>query len=161
MQAFTNEDSAYAVNWPYMFDAAAETPVADKFEVTPLVGPDGVGVSTLGGYNNGINVHSEYKATARDFIEFVISEDNQMSFAEQSFPPVLASIYDDEELVEQFPYLPALKESLENGKPRPVSPYYAAMSKAVQDNAYAAINGTKDVDQAIADMKSALEQAGN
>ena len=161
MQAFTNEESAYAVNWPYMFDAAEDTPVAGNFEVTPLVGPDGVGVSTLGGYNNGINANSENKATARDFIEYIISEESQMSFAEQSFPPVLASIYDDEELVEQFPYLPALKESLENAQPRTVSPYYAAMSKAIQDNAYAAINGTKDVDTAIADMKAALEQAGN
>ena len=159
MQAFTNEQSAYAVNWPYMFDAADETPVAGKFEVTPLVGPDGMGVSTLGGYNNGINAHSENKATARDFIEFVISEESQMGFAEESFPPVLASIYDDEALVEKFPYLPALKESLENAKPRPVSPYYEAMSKGVQDNAYAAINGSKDVDTAIADMKAALEQA--
>jgi len=160
MQAFTNEQSAYAVNWPYMFDAADETPVAGKFEVTPLVGPDGVGVSTLGGYNNGINANSENKATARDFIEYIISEESQMSFAEQSFPPVLASIYDDEELVEQFPYLPALTESLENAQPRTVSPYYAAMSKAIQDNAYAAINGDKDVDQAINDMEAALEQAG-
>lgn len=159
MQAFTNEQSAYAVNWPYMFDAAEGTPVAGKFEVTPLVGPDGVGVSTLGGYNNGINAHSENKATAKDFVEYVISEESQMGFAEESFPPVLASIYDDPALVEKFPYLPALKESLENAKPRPVSPYYAAMSKAIQDNAYAAINGTKDVDAAIADMKAALEQA--
>ena len=161
LQAFTNEESAYAVNWPYMFDAAEDTPVGGKFEVTPLVGPDGVGVSTLGGYNNGINAHSKNKATARDFIEYIISEESQMGFAEESFPPVLASIYDDESLVEQFPYLPALKESLENAKPRPVSPYYKAMTKAIQDNAYAAINGTKDVDTAIADMKAALEQAGN
>lgn len=161
LQAFTNEESAYAVNWPYMFDAAEDTPVGDKFEVTPLVGPDGVGVSTLGGYNNGINAHSKNKATARDFIEYIISEESQMGFAEESFPPVLASIYDDESLVEQFPYLPALKESLENAKPRPVSPYYKAMTKAIQDNAYAAINGTKDVDTAVADMKAALEQAGN
>ena len=34
------------------------------------------------------------------------------------------------------------------------------MSKAIQDNAYAAINGDKDVDQAINDMEAALEQAG-
>lgn len=160
MQAFTNEESAYAVNWPYMYDGAEGTPVEGNFEVTPLVGPNGTGVSTLGGYNNGINAHSENKATARDFIEYIISEESQMSFAEQSFPPVLASIYDDEALIEQFPYLPALKDSLENAQPRTVSPFYAAITKAVQDNAYAAIRGDKDVDQAINDMEAALEQAG-
>ena len=159
--AFVEGDTAYAINWPYMFtNAEGDTSaVAGKFEVQPLVGEDGVGVSTLGGYNNGINVNSENKATARDFIEFIINEENQTSFAEQSFPPVLASIYDDEDLVEQYPYLPALKESLENAAPRPVSPFYPAISKAVQDNAYAALTEGKSVDDATADMKAAIENA--
>lgn len=157
---FTEGDSAFAINWPYMYTNAEEAEAtAGKVEVQPLVGKDGVGVSTLGGYNNGININSENKATARDFIEFVINEENQTSFAEASFPPVLASIYDDESLIEQFPYLPALKESLENASPRPVSPFYPAISKAIQDNAYAALTDGKSVDDATADMKTAIESA--
>ena len=157
---FTEGDSAFAINWPYMYTNAEEAEAtAGKVEVQPLVGKDGVGVSTLGGYNNGINVNYENKATARDFIEFVINEENQTSFAEASFPPVLASIYDDESLIEQFPYLPALKESLENASPRPVSPFYPAISKAIQDNAYAALTDGKSVDDATADMKTAIESA--
>ena len=159
--AFTEGKTAYAVNWPYMYANSEEdgSAVAGKVEVQPLVGKDGVGVSTLGGYNNGININSDYKATARDFIEFVVSEESQRSFAEASFPPVLASIYDDQELIAEQPYLPALKESLENAKPRPVSPFYDAISKAIQDNAYAAVNGDADVDKATADMKAAIENA--
>ena len=157
---FTEGDSAFAINWPYMYTNAEEAEAtAGKVEVQPLVGKDGVGVSTLGGYNNGINVNSENKATARDFIEFVINEENQTSFAEASFPPVLASIYDDESLIEQFPYLPALKESLENASPRPVSPFYPAISKAIQDNAYAALTDGKSVDDATAYMKTAIESS--
>ena len=160
--AFTAGETAYAINWPYMYTNAEDSEAtADNFQVQPLVGKDGVGVSTLGGYNNGINVNSENKATARDFIEFIINEENQTWFADNSFPPVLASIYDDEDLIEQYPYLPALKESLENAAPRPVSPFYTAISKAVQDNAYAALNGNVDVDQATADMKAAIENASN
>ena len=161
--AFVGGETAYAINWPYMFtNAEGETSeVADNFEVQPLVGQDGVGVSTLGGYNNGININSENKLTALDFIQFIINEENQTSFAEASFPPVLASIYEDEALVEQFPYLPALKESLENAAPRPVSPFYTAISKAIQDNAYAALTAGKSVDDATADMKAAIEQASN
>lgn len=155
--AFTGGDTAFAINWPYMFTNAEDAGL--NFEVQPLVGEKGVGVSTLGGYNNGINVHSEHKATARDFIEFVINEDNQMSFAEASFPPVLSKIYDDKGLIEKFPYLPALKESLENAKPRPVSPFYPAISKAVQDNAYAALTAGKSVDDATRDMAAAIKQA--
>lgn len=124
-----------------------------------MVAKDGTGVSTLGGYNNGINVNSKHKATARDFIEFIINEDNQASFADNSFPPVLASIYEDATLVEKYPYLPALKESLENAKPRPVSPFYTAISKAIQDNTYAAITAGKSVDDTTKDMAAAISQA--
>ena len=155
--AFTEGKTAFAINWPYMYTNAEEAGL--NFEVQPLVGKDGVGVSTLGGYNNGINVNSKHKATALDFIKFVINEENQLSLAENSFPPVLASIYDDAELVKEHPYLPALKESLENAKPRPVSPFYPAISKAIQDNAYAALTSGKSVDDATKDMASAIQQA--
>lgn len=155
--AFTEGTTALAINWPYMYANAKESGI--NFEVQPLVGADGVGTSTLGGYNNGINVNSQHKATAHDFIQFIINEENQRSFAEASFPPVLASVYDDPDLIEQQPYLPALKESLENAKPRPVSPFYPAISKAIQDNAYAALNGNKNVDEATKDMAAAIKQA--
>ncbi|APB10463.1 ABC transporter substrate-binding protein [Corynebacterium pseudotuberculosis] len=159
--AFVAGETAYAINWPYMYTNAAEatSAVKGKFEVSPLVGKDGVGVSTLGGYNNGINVNSKNKATARDFIKFIVNEDNQKSFADNSFPPVLASIYDDESLVAKYPYLPALKKSLENAAPRPVSPFYPAISKAIQDNAYAALKGDKNVEEATKDMRAAIQNA--
>jgi multiple sugar transport system substrate-binding protein len=35
------------------------------------------------------------------------------------------------------------------------------VSKAVQDNAYAAIKGEKSVDQAITDMQSGIQSAGS
>ncbi|WP_291313361.1 ABC transporter substrate-binding protein [Corynebacterium sp. UBA2622] len=155
--AFTEGKTAFAINWPYMYANAKKAGI--NVEVQPLVGENGVGVSTLGGYNNGINVNSTKKATAKDFIEFMISEDNQRAFAEASFPPVLASVYDDPELIKEQPYLPALKESLEHAKPRPVSPFYPAVSKAIQDNAYAALTAGKSVDDATRDMAAAIKQA--
>ena len=158
--AFTEGSTAYAVNWPYMYRNAEDSEAtAGKFEVQPLVGKDGVGVSALGGYNNAININSEHKATAKDFMEFIVSEENQKSFAAQSFPPVLASIYDDAALVEEFPYLPALKESLENAKPRPVTPFYTAVSKAIQNNATAALKGDVTVDEATESMSAAITNA--
>ena len=155
--AFTEGKTAFAMNWPYMYSNAVDAGV--DVEVQAPLGKDGVGVSTLGGYNNGININSKNKGTALDFMKFIINEDNQKSFAEQSFPPVLASIYDDPQLQQEFPYLPALKESLENAAPRPVSPFYSAISKAIQDNAYAALTDGKSVDDATADMKAAIESA--
>jgi multiple sugar transport system substrate-binding protein len=145
-----------------MYESGQSDPtsqVQGDFQVAPIVGEDGPGQSTLGGYNNAINVFSENKETARAFLEFIISEDVQMGFAEQSFPPVLSSIYDDEALQQEFPYMPALKAALDNAEPRPVTPFYPSVSKAIQDNTFAALHGEKDVEQALNDMTAAIEQA--
>ncbi|SDE50965.1 ABC transporter substrate-binding protein [Rhodococcus tukisamuensis] len=159
--AFVGGESMYAYNWPYMYTNAEEegSAVKGKVGVAPIVGPAGAGASTVGGYNDGINVYSKNKATARDFIAFIQNEENQMSFADASFPPVLKSVYDNPALVAKYPYLPALKSALENAKPRPVTPYYSAISKAIQDNATAALTGKATVDEATANMSAAIVQA--
>ncbi|NLE82535.1 MAG: ABC transporter substrate-binding protein [Rhodococcus sp.] len=158
---FVDGKAMYAYNWPYMYSNAEKdgSAVQGKFAVAPIVGPNGPGASTLGGYNNAINVNSEAKATAHDFIEFVQSPETQTFFADNSFPPVLASVYDDESLIAKYPFLPALKAALENAVPRPVTPYYSDISRAIQENAYAAITGEKSVDQAMTDMSAAIEVA--
>ena len=158
---FLAGETMYSYNWPYMYDKAlteGQPEVAENFDVAPILGPDGAGASTLGGYNNAISVFSENKATAVDFVQYIISEEVQMGFAQASFPPVLASIYDNADLQAEFPYMTALKVALDNAKPRPVTPFYPAVSKAVQDNTHAAL---KTVDQATTDMAAAIQQAGN
>ena len=159
--AFMDGKAAFAYNWPYMYDkaAGADSKVAGKYDVTTILGPDGPGASTLGGYNNAININSKHKATAHDFIEFIEGKDTQTEFTNHSFPPVLKSVYDDKTLVDKYGYLPALKAALENAKPRPVTPFYPAVDKAIQDNAYAAITGKKTVDEALKDMAAAITAA--
>jgi multiple sugar transport system substrate-binding protein len=76
-----------------------------------------------------------------------------------SLAPVTASIYDDQALVSKYPYLPVLKESITNAVPRPVTPFYPAVTKAIQDNAFAAIQGQKTPDQAVKDMQAAMQAA--
>jgi multiple sugar transport system substrate-binding protein len=73
---------------------------------------------------------------------------------------VLASLYDDPALIKKLAYLPTLKTSIENAVPRPVTPFYPAVTKAVQDNAYAAIKGDKSVQQSLTDMQAAIQAAG-
>ena len=161
---FLAGETMYSYNWPYMYDKAlteGQPEVAENFDVAPILGPDGAGASTLGGYNNAISVFSENKATAVDFVQYIISEEVQMGFAQASFPPVLASIYDNADLQAEFPYMTALKVALDNAKPRPVTPFYPAVSKAVQDNTHAALKNEKSVYQATTDMAAAIQQAGN
>lgn len=161
-QAFLGGQTMYAYNWPYMYESGQSDPTSEvqgDFDVAPILGPDGPGKSTLGGYNNAINVFSENKGTAKAFLEFIISEDVQMGFAQESFPPVLSSIYNDDALRQEFPYMEALQAALDNAEPRPVSPFYPELSKAIQDNAFAALKDEVTVDQALANMSAAIEQA--
>lgn len=164
-QAFEAGKLMFLRNWPYVYNLAktdGSSTVKDTFGIAPLPGisADKPGVSSLGGHNAAISVYSKHKATAFEFLKFLQSEETQKFFVTQgSLAPVLASLYDDAELNTQLPYLSTLKTSIENAVPRPVSPFYPAITKAVQDNAYAALKGDKTVDQALKDMSSAIETA--
>ncbi|MFI6871209.1 ABC transporter substrate-binding protein [Nocardia sp. NPDC050406] len=161
--AFAQGQLLFLRTWPSFYGPAGaeSSQVTGKFGVAPLPGKDGVGASTLGGYNAAISAFSKNKATALDFLRFLISEDAQHIVASGALPSVRASMYDDPALIAKMPYLPALKESIASAVPRPVTPFYQAVSKAVQDNAYAALEGRKSVDEAITGMQKGIETAGS
>ncbi|TSD99307.1 ABC transporter substrate-binding protein [Skermania sp. ID1734] len=162
-QAFQSGQLLFLRNWPYVYGTAGQagSAVQGKYAVAPLPGKDGIGTSTLGGYNVGINVYSKHKATAMDFLRFITGEQAQRIIADGALPPTMGSLYDDPALDAKMPYLPTLKESIEHAVPRPVTPFYPAVSKAIQDNAYAALKGDKSVDQAISDMQQGIASAGS
>jgi multiple sugar transport system substrate-binding protein len=151
--------------WPYVYSLATtdgSSKVKGKFAVAPLPGDGGPGASSLGGHNAAISAFSAHKATAFDFLKFLETEESQRWFVTQgSNAPALQALYDDPELVKKAPYLPVLKTSILNAVPRPVSPFYPAVTKAVQDNAYAAIKGDKNVQQALTDMQAAIQAASS
>ncbi|MBF6137264.1 ABC transporter substrate-binding protein [Nocardia otitidiscaviarum] len=161
--AFAQGNLMFLRTWPSFYGIAGGegSAVVGKYGVAPLPGKDGVGASTLGGYNAAISAYSKNKATALDFLRFLISEDAQHIVASGALPSVRASMYDDPALIAKMPYLPALKESIASAVPRPVTPFYPAVSKAVQDNAYAALEGRKTVDEAITGMQQGIETAAS
>src|SRR6476661_18757 len=163
-QAFQDGKLLFLRNWPYVYNLATtegSSKVKDVLGMTALPGKDGPGASSLGGHSAGMSVYSKNKATALDFLKFLTTEETQKFFATQgSLAPVLSKLYDDKDLVAKLPYLPVLKTSIENAVPRPVTPFYPAVTKAIQDNAYSAIKGEKTVDAALSDMQKSIESAG-
>jgi multiple sugar transport system substrate-binding protein len=164
-QAFEDGKLLFLRNWPYVYNLAltdGSSTVKDTFGVAPIPGENGVGASTLGGHNAAISVYSKHKATAHDFLEFLESNETQKFFATQgSLAPVVGSLYTDSELTSKLPYLPTLLQSIKSAEPRPVSPYYPAVTKAIQDNTYAALKGSKSVKQALSDMQAAVKAASS
>ena len=43
--------------------------------------------------------------------------------------------------------------------PRPVTPFYPAVTQAIQDNAFQALSGTTTADQALKNMQAAIKSA--
>ena len=135
-------------NWPYVYNLAstdASSKVKGKFAVAPLPGVNGPGTSTLGGHMAAISAYSKHKATALDFLKFLTSAEQQKTNMEKgSLAPVIESIYTDPALVAKYPVpADAAMTSIANAVSRPVTPFYPAVTKAIQDNSYAAIKGEK------------------
>ncbi|MEU3298775.1 ABC transporter substrate-binding protein [Streptomyces sp. NPDC006678] len=150
--------------WPYQWVLANATDgsskVAGKFGVAPLPGLTGTGKSSLGGYDLAISKFAKNKATALDFITYFSSEENARTNLEvTSNAPPYAALYDDPALRKQFPYLATLKESLSSAAPRPVVVRYGDATAAIQENAAAALDGDKSVDDALTDMQRDLSAA--
>jgi len=161
--AFQDGKLLFLRNWPYVYNLAAtdkSSKVKGKFKVAPLPGVSGPGTSTLGGHMAAISAYSDHKATALDFLKFLTSAEQQKTNMEKgSLAPVTEDIYADEALVKKYPYLPVLKESISNAVSRPVTPYYPAVTKAIQDNFFPAIQGQKAPEQAVKDMQAAMQAA--
>jgi len=162
-QAFQGGRLVFHRQWPYQFSLAGKTDgsskVAGRFAVAPLAGVDGPGSSSLGGWNLGISSFATNKATALDFIKFMTSKERQrLNLEQDSLAPTYGELYDDPELVERFPYLPVLKQSILNAVPRPRVVRYGDATAAIQDAAYAALTGAKSSGQALADLQKTLEE---
>lgn len=162
-QAFQSGELVFLRNWPYVYGLAGKTDgsstVAGKFAVAPLPGQDGPGISSLGGLNFAITKYGKNKATAVDFINFLASPEEQKQRALASAnPPVLESLYADADMVKKFPYLPTLKNSIANAKPRPQAVQYGDVTVAIQDAVYGTLNGQTQTDAALATLQGKLTE---
>jgi multiple sugar transport system substrate-binding protein len=163
--AFESGKLLFLRNWPYVYGLAAtedSSKVKGKFDVAPLPGADGVGASTLGGHNMGISAYSDNKATAIDFVNWMLEPEQQkFTLTQGSLAPAIESLYSDPELVKKYPYLPTLLTSIQNAVPRPITPFYPAVTKAIQDNAYTAMKGETSVEDALKNMSDAITAASS
>jgi multiple sugar transport system substrate-binding protein len=162
-RAFQDGKVVFLRNWPFLYASLSATDgsskVAGKFDITSIPGTDGPGVSTLGGRNLAVSPFTANKGTALEFIKFFTSQQQaQKRLALSSRAPAYASLYEDPAVVAKRPFFPTLLESLNNAKPRPKVVQYGATTKAIQEEAYAAITGEKDTDTALTDMQAKLEE---
>ncbi|GAB2838054.1 ABC transporter substrate-binding protein [Streptomyces deserti] len=134
-QAFQDGRLLFLRNWPYAYVVASApgSKVAGKIGAVPLPGPNGPGTSVLGGSNLAVSAHARHPDSAARLIAYLTSERVQRQVLTRgALPPVRADLYEDPELIREFPYLPTLRESVLSAAPRPKSPHYDQVSLAVQ-----------------------------
>ncbi|TYB57245.1 ABC transporter substrate-binding protein [Nonomuraea sp. PA05] len=149
----------FARSWASLYGTAnaPDSPLAGKVDVAPIPGLDGLGSGTLGGANLAISAFSKNKATAKDFLAFFTSAEQMKIWATINSTPVSrTALYDDQELVAKYPYLPSLKEGVLAAKPRPVAVKYGDVTAAIQNAVYPALSGEVAVDQALAGLQQQL-----
>ena len=160
-RAFQGGKLIFHRQWPYIYNLAngdEGTKVKGKFAVAPLPGLDGPGASSLGGHNVAISTYSKHKKSALDFIKFYTSEERQKKNLQlASSAPTFSALYDDKSLQKKYPYLPTLRDSINNAVPRPKVVAYGDASTAIQDAAYAALTGKKSTTDALKELQSQLE----
>lgn len=160
--AFQNGTLIFHRNWSYVYNLAAKTDgsskIVGKYDVTPLPGLSGPGVSSLGGHNFAIAKNAENKGSAADFLKFMSSPEIQKSNTlATSNAPANTELYSDPDILKKFPFYPTLKKTIESAKPRPKVVKYGDVTLAIQDAAYGALQGQTAPDAALADLQTKLE----
>ncbi|MGW1893366.1 ABC transporter substrate-binding protein [Streptomyces sp. NPDC002004] len=159
-QAFQSGKLVFLRNWPYMYALARKSKIAGKYAVAPLPGLDGPGASSLGGHNLALSSSARNKATALDFVKFFTNEENTAtSLRDGSLAPAYTALYDDKSLIGKYPYLPVLKQSILHAVPRPRVVQYGDVTSAIQQEAYAALTGSKSSAHALKDLQKDLQKS--
>ena len=133
---FESERSNYQVNYSFIYPSAAEQK-GEKFQKNigwaryPRVEADEPSKPPLGGINIGVGAYTKNRDLAFEAARCLAQPDNQVVASEKGgLPPTTESAYDDPKVKKALPFADLLKESIEDGGPRPVNPAYSDISLA-------------------------------
>jgi multiple sugar transport system substrate-binding protein len=133
----TRSQSAFMINWPYVYPSAleADAALAEDYgwAAYPRVDASRPAAAPLGGYNLGVGAFSDNREAALAAINCLTEPDQQRTIATVGGQPsVLRELAEDPEIAEVLPFLPLMTEQLETAAPRPVTPSYNDLSLAVR-----------------------------
>ncbi|RRO19969.1 ABC transporter substrate-binding protein [Saccharopolyspora rhizosphaerae] len=161
-RAYESGAAGYLRQWPSAHKLVKQTDTGPVTKAAPLPAFDehSKPAAVLGGWNLAIAAGSDNPGAAVALVDFATSAEFQRQMVLRSTQaPVYAALYDDPQVRAELPFIPQLKESLLQAKPRPVSPVYAQVSRAIYNNVYAVISGQTDVESGVREMAADVEKA--
>lgn len=161
-RAYESGAAGYLRQWPSAHKLISETstgPVT-RAAALPAFDEHSRPAAVLGGWNLAIAAKSDNPGAAVALIDYATSAEFQKKMVLRTAQaPVFAALYDDPGVRAELPFIPQLKESLLHAKPRPRSPVYAQVSRAIYDNAYEVISGQTDAESGVRKMAADVESA--
>jgi multiple sugar transport system substrate-binding protein len=140
---FDSDRGGFQVNYPFVWPRAvgaaengtldASVPEDYGWALYPRVDEGEEARPPYGGINLGVGAFSENTELAFDAAECITSVENQTEyFITNGNPASREEVYDDPEVLEEFPMAPVIRESLEKAAPRPQTAYYNEVSQSLQ-----------------------------
>ena len=154
-ESFFNGDIIFMRDWSSGWELsqdAQNSEVVGKVGISelPLGDMKGNNYTTLGGWQVMVSSFSNKKEAAIEFAKYRTSEEAQKVGAlKMSHLPSIKKLYNDSEINESMPFLKYMYPSFEKAYLRPVSPYYAEISKTIQNSVHRALLNELTPTQAI------------
>ena len=115
------------INWPAWiptFEDPTRSKVVGKIGYATIPSQKEPGASAIGNWLLAIPRRSPNSGRAFDFLLWVTGREQMRRSARRGNPPTRKSLFEDEELIAQFPAYPVQYRALEGSRPRPRSPVW-------------------------------------
>lgn len=131
------ETSGFLVNWPYVWAAFPANGVEFIDDIGwamyPATSDDGDPAPPYGGISIGVGAFTEDPELAYQAAECITNHEHQVLYMTGTGNPASrAAVFDEADVVEQFPMADVIRDSLEQAVPRPQTQFYGDLSTAIQ-----------------------------
>lgn len=135
----------------------SKSSTAGKWAYAPLSFGDQPGGELIY-WNWCIAASSSHKDAAYSFLQYYTDTAQQAKVALAAGTlGATKSFYQDEALTSKIPFLPAVNEALKNSNPQPSLSSWPGIQNQIETSVQKAVQGSSSVEQAVADMQSALK----
>ena len=148
---FQGGETVFLRNWPYVARLAADSDIAGKYTLKPMVHQPGYKSGACqGGWGLGISTSTKHPQEAWRVIEFISSEESQRQFVlKTGYVPSRRSLFNDPAIVKKYPYYPQLLKVVESSTLRPPIAQYAQASDILQRYLSSALTNTMTAEKAM------------
>ena len=160
-RAFVRGRALFMRNWPYVYAADRHKRIGDRMGVVALPSWDGgIRASVLGGQNVVISQYSKNPAAALKLVDYLSGREiGRQNAVDYSLAPVLSDLWDDPAVRRALPAAEELEDAIRDAKPRPVTPNYQAVSRAIHTNVNSALQLEVTPEAALAAANDQMNQA--